>query len=72
MTIFKKIKGAKIMSTTEITNSVWHIKLDPYHFHFFKELAKEAGNTERGCEARECRKFLNEKIVEHKTKKVDE
>ena len=60
------------MSTTETTNSVWHIKLDPYHFHFFKELAKKAGNTERGCEARECRKFLNKKIVEHKTKKESE
>lgn len=52
-----------------MSNTVWHIKLTPYHFTFFKELAEENGNTERGAEARECRKFLNETIIEYKRKR---
>jgi hypothetical protein len=54
------------MSTAELSSDVWYIKLTPYHFHFFKEVAKDAGDTERGAEARQCRKFLNETIMEYK------
>lgn len=54
------------MSTAELSTDVWYIKLKPYHFHFFKELAKELGDTERGAEARQCRKFLTENIIEYK------
>ena len=59
------------MSETINDLTKWHIRLQPYHYYFFKELAKEVGDTERGAEARQCRKFLNEKIIEHK-RKVDE
>jgi len=60
------------MSDTELSTSVWFIKLEPYHFHFFKALAKEAGDKERGAEARQCRKFLSAKIIEHKRKQRSE
>lgn len=59
-----------VNSMTE-TNSLWHVKLYAYHFNFFKELAKEIGDTERGAEARQCRKFLSEQIIEHKRKVVE-
>jgi CRISPR/Cas system endoribonuclease Cas6 (RAMP superfamily) len=54
------------MSTAKLSTEVWYIKLTPYHFHFFKSLAKEAGDTERGAEARQCRKFLTDRIIEYK------
>jgi len=50
--------------------TVWHIKLTKYQYEFFKELAEQQGDTERGAEARQCRKFLDEKIIEAKSKKV--
>ncbi len=59
------------MSTTEISNSVWHIKLTPYHFNFFKEMAEKFGDTDRGAEARQCRRWLTETIIAHKRKVVE-
>ena len=47
-------------------NQVWIVKLDPYHYEFFSKLAIAQGDTERGKEARQVRKFLNDKIIEHK------
>jgi hypothetical protein len=52
--------------TTQSESTVWHVKLTPYQYSFFKELAEEKGDTERGCEARQCRKFLDEKIIAYK------
>ena len=54
------------MSEQNLETENWHIRLLPHHYHFFKKLAEESGDIERGASARQCRKFLNEKITEHK------
>ena len=59
------------MSATELSSEIWYIKLTPYHFNFFKEMAEKFGDIERGAEARQCRKFLNETIIEYKRTHIE-
>ena len=47
-------------------DETWYIRLSRYHYEFFKRLAKKAGDSERGAEARQCRLFLKKKITEDK------
>ena len=48
------------MSSSKLSGEVWYVKLEPEHYYFFKNLADERGDTERGAEARQGRKFLND------------
>lgn len=54
------------MTTAELSTENWHIRLLSHHYNFFKALAEETGDIERGAAARQCRKFLNKTIKEYK------
>ncbi len=56
------------MSSKELSGTDWYVKLEPKHFHYCKRLAKIAGDTERGAEARQARRLLNTLLAEDTSK----